>query len=183
MSFVDCPIEVITEGEYAGYVWTDIIRFTDASPVDSAGVCPAGALTDANEWYKYITDTTYEGDGSFKGAAIHYLDWDAHQEVDFLGFIKNGLLQSYYSEATGEQVYYMMNITWLGGAYGLEYSEETGDFVLPPTFAAREDKYYENLPDDEAGIAAQITPRAIQSMPKNIILNRDLKNIHVMMHK
>ena len=180
MSFVDCPIEVIIEGEYAGYVWTNEILFTDASPADSAGVYPAGALTNAQEWYTYLTDTTYKGDGSFKGAAIHYVDWDAQAEADYLGFIKDGILVDYYSEDV-EQVYYRMNITWMGGVCGLEYDSEKDDFVLPPTFAEREDKQYENLPEE--AISAQVTPRAIQSMPKNVMQNRNFQNIRVLMHK
>lgn len=145
-SFIDCPIEVIIEGQYAGYYWTNEVIFTNIYSPDSAGVCPEGELTDPEEWYTYLTDTTYKGDGSFKGAAIHYIDWDAKQEIDYLGFIKNGALGSY-----SNGFFYQMNITWLGGAYGLAV-DEAGELVEPHKFAERREKYYEQLPE---GVSAK----------------------------
>lgn len=179
ISYVDCPIEIITEGKYAGLVWTDMMLFSNASPADSAGVCPEGELTDAAEWHEYLfNDSTYEGNGSFKGAAIHYIDYDNKQAAEFLGFIKNGALQDYYT-ADGEFIYYALNITWMGGQYGLEVDEE-GEFVEPYKFAERKNMYYENLPEEEVAKKAIPLKRIENS---NIIRVRNLKDTKVLLNK
>lgn len=154
---IQAPVELVEyNGQYA--LWTNELIFSDASPADSAGVCPAGALTDAEEWYKYITDTLYKGDGSFKGAPIHYMDFDNKEYYYFQGFIKDGWLGEYY-DGEAYAYYYQMNITWLGGVYGLELNETEDDFAQPAVFAGREDKYYELLPENTVAPAA---------MPRNI---------------
>lgn len=175
MCFIDAPIEVIVEGDYAGYYWTNELVFEDLD-TDSAGVCPTGALTDVNEWVSYLFDSTYVGDGSFKGAAIHYIDWDNDEEVDYLGFIKEGWLGT-YSNGT----FYQMNITWMGGYLGLELNEDETDFAEPFAFAERTEQYYELLPERE------VSKKAIRNNVKvedAIKLNvRDIKDAKVFMHK
>ena len=162
---IETPIELVKGGQYDGALWTNEIVFTDASPADSAGVCPAGALTNAAEWLAYITDTTYKGDGSFKGAPVHYIDWDNKDYYYFQGFIKNGWLGEYYdSEIDSYLYYYQMNITWMNGVYGLELNETGDDFAEPATFAAREEKYYELIPIN--GVAPAAMPRKIKQSNK-----------------
>ena len=158
MSFIEAPIEVIVEGDYAGYYWTNELVFEDLE-VDSAGVVPTGALTDVNEWASYLFDSTYVGDGSLKGAAIHYIDWDNNDEVDFLGLIKNGFVGT-YSDGT----FYRMNITWLGGYLGLALNEEGTDFAEPYAFAERTEQYYELLPSQE-------------TVKKPLLLNKKTDNL------
>ena len=174
-AFVDCPIEVITEGDYAGYAWTNEIIFSNASPADSAGVCPEGALTDAAEWYKYLTDTLYEGDGSFKGAPIHYIDWDAQKEIDYLGFIKNGFLGDY-----SDGVFYKMNVTWMEGAYGLAV-DENNKLIEPAQFAPRHDQYYENLPESAVSKKPLVMLKKAEGLKRLNV--RNLKDSKVFMHK
>ena len=175
MSFIEAPIEVIVEGDYAGYYWTNELVFEDLE-VDSAGVVPTGALTDVNEWAAYLFDSTYVGDGSLKGAAIHYLDWDNNDEVDFLGLIKNGWLGTYR-----DGTFYQMNITWLGGYYGLAINEEGTDFVEPYTFAERSEQYYELLPEE----AAAKKPLILNKKTDNLkdIKVRSINPKNVFMHK
>ena len=162
---IETAVELVTEGEHKGALWTGDLVFTDASPADSAGVSPAGALTDAEEWYKYITDTTYEGNGSFKGTPVHYMDFDAKDYYYFQGFVKNGWIGEYYEDQT-PVYYYQMNITWFNneeGMYGLKMEQnEEGkwQFVEPATFTSRDEKYYEQLPEEAAAPAA--TPRNIK---------------------
>ena len=174
-AFVDCPIEVVTEGDYAGYAWTNEILFSNASPADSAGVCPEGALTDAAEWYKYLTDSLYEGDGSFKGAPIHYIDWDAQKEIDFLGFIKNGFLGDY-----SDGVFYKMNVTWMEGAYGLAV-DENDELIEPAQFAPRHDQYYENLPESAVSKKPHVMLKKAEGLKRPNV--RNLKDSKVFMHK
>jgi hypothetical protein len=175
MCFIDAPIEVIVEGDYAGYYWTNELVFEDLD-VDSAGVVPTGALTDVNEWYAYITDSTYEGDGSFKGAAIHYIDWENREEYDFLGFIKEGWLGT-YSNGT----FYQMNITWMGGYLGLAINEEGTDFVEPYTFAERYDEYYELIPENEVSKKdIRKNVKVADALKLNV---RNIKDAKVFMHK
>ena len=150
---IETPIELVKGGEYDGALWTNELIFSDASPADSAGVCPAGALTDAAEWYAYIMDSTYKGDGSFKGAPVHYIDFDNREYYYFQGFIKDGWLGEYYDGAA-YVYYYQMNLTWMGGVYGLALNAEGTDFADPATFAERETKYYELLPEQEVAPAA-----------------------------
>lgn len=175
MSFIDAPIEVIVEGEYAGYYWTNELVFEDLA-TDSAGVVPTGALTNVNEWAAYLFDSTYVGDGSFKGAAIHYLDWDNDDEVDFVGFIKNGWLGT-YSNGT----FYQMNVTWMGGYLGLEVNEEGTAFVEPYTFAERTEQYFELLPSQELA-KKPISLNKKANIRKSIKV-RDIKDAKVLMHK
>lgn len=175
MSFIDAPIEVIVEGDYAGYYWTNELVFEDLE-VDSAGVCPTGALTDVNEWASYLFDTTYVGDGSLKGAAIHYLDWDNNDEVDFLGLIKNGWLGT-YSNGT----FYQMNITWLGGYLGLALNEEETDFAEPYAFAERTEQYYELIPSEEAAKKPLLLNKKTDNLKDIKVRNLNPKN--VFMHK
>lgn len=174
-AFVDCPIEVVTEGDNAGYAWTNEILFSNASPADSAGVCPEGALTDAAEWYKYLTDSLYEGDGSFKGAPIHYIDWDAQKEIDFLGFIKNGFLGDY-----SDGVFYKMNVTWMEGAYGLAV-DENDELIEPAQFAPRHDQYYENLPERAVSKKPLVMLKKAEGLKRPNV--RNLKDSKVFMHK
>ena len=181
MSIFDAPIEVIIEGDYAGYYWTNELVFKDLA-ADSAGVCPTGALTNANEWYSYITDETNtltEADGSFKGAQVLYYDADNKKEYDFLGFIKNGFLGS-YSDGT----FYIMNITWFDnekGLYGLAWDEEAQDFAQPITFVDRRDVYYELLPEEEM---AKKDIRTAKKIENAIKLGRpNIKDAKVFMHK
>ena len=171
---IETPIELITTGEHAGALWTTDILFTDASPADSAGVCPAGALTDAEEWLKFITDTTYKGDGSFKGAPIHYVDFNNEEQVSFLGFIKNGWIGEYYYSAEEIYYYYQMNITWLGGAYGLVWDEAAKDFAQPAKFAERNDQFYQFIPSNDAAAPAKAA-RNIMRVNEKVVLNKDLK--------
>ena len=175
MTFIDAPIEVIVEGDYAGYYWTNELVFEDLD-TDSAGVCPTGALTDVNEWASYLFDSTYVGDGSFKGAAIHYIDWDNNDEVDYLGFIKNGWLGT-YSNGT----FYQMNITWMGGYLGLAINEEGTDFVEPYTFAERYDEYYELLPENE--VSKKDIRKNVKVMDALKLNVRNIKDAKVFMHK
>lgn len=175
MSFIDAPIEVIVEGDYKGYYWTNELVFEDLA-TDSAGVVPTGALTNVNEWAAYLFDSTYVGDGSLKGAAIHYIDWDNDDEVDFLGLIKNGWLGT-YSNGT----FYQMNITWLGGYLGLEVNEEGTAFVEPYAFAEREEEYFELLPSQEtAKKAIRNNVKVSDAIKLNV---RDIKDARVFMHK
>ena len=183
MSFIDAPIEVIIEGDYTGYYWTNELVFEDLA-TDSAGVVPTGALTDAAAWYAYITDTTRtvsEADGSFKGAAIHYIDWDNNDEVDYLGFIKNGWLGDY-----SDGMFYQMNITWFdnaNGAYGLlmEQNEEgKWQFVQPATFTDRKTTYYELLPEQEMVKKDIRTAKKIDNAVKFV---KNIQNAKVFMHE
>lgn len=169
-SEIETPIELVEyNGGYA--LWTNEIVFKDLA-ADSAGVCPAGALTNAEEWYAYITDSTYKGDGSFKGAPVHYVDFDNDDYYYFQGFIKNGWIGDYY-DGEVDYYYYQMNITWMDGVYGLEINEAGDDFAQPATFANREDKYYENMPSEVAAPVAM--PRSIKHS-NNKPLHRPVAN-------
>ena len=178
MSIFDAPIEVIIEGDYTGYYWTNELIFEDIA-IDSAGVCPTGALTDAAAWYAYWTDETEtltEADGSFKGAQVLYYDADNKKEYDFLGFIKNGFIGS-YSDGT----FYRMNITWMDGLYGLELNEDETEIAQPATFAPRHDKYYELLPEQEV---AKKDIRVAKKIENSIKFgNKNIKDAKVFMHK
>ena len=176
MSFFNAPIEVIAEGEYTGYYWTNTLVFKDLA-TDSAGVCPTGALTDAAEWHEYLYNETYTGDGSFKGASICYIDWDKEEieEYDFLGFIKNGAIGSY-----ADGTFYVMNITWLGGKFGLAI-DENGEFIQPYAFAERNDKHYELLPEEEVSKKPYRTTISAEDFKK--IETKVFSNTKVLMHK
>ena len=179
------PVAVIQEGDYAGYCYNPLVRFTDTLATTLEGVCPEGALTDADEWHEYLyNDSTYDGDGSFKGAPIHWWDWDddsGNSDVYFIGLIKNGILQGNTSLA-----YYKVNISWFDqpSIYGLKVAQDgegNWDFVTPYEFATRTDKYYEALPDAGAATSRKIQPLKINEqqqirMMKNLSSNKVFRN-------
>jgi len=155
IAVITCPVALITDGEYAGYYATWELNFNNSMPADSSGVCAEGSLTDAEEWGKYITDSTYKGDGSFKGTPIHYYDWDddsGENDYYFVGYIKNGWIGDYQNG-----FFYEMNINWFDldqGLYGLKMEQDpaTGmwGFVQPFTFTDVFSKYYTLLPQQSA---------------------------------
>ena len=172
LSIFSTPVEIILEGDYKGAYVTGEVLFTDMYPADSAGVCPAGKLTNAEEWAKYLFDTTYVGDGSFAGAPIHYVDWTTMQEQDFVGYILNGWMGEY-----SNGFFYQMNVRWLNGIYGLEVvqnAEGQYEFVEPFTFATYVDKYYELMPEKNV-VSPAFMPRKV-SNTENMSRILDRKN-------
>jgi hypothetical protein len=76
MVALEAPVAIIQEGASKGYYLQTDLTFDNMAPKDSMGVAEEGALTDAAEWGKFVTDSTYEGDGSFKGSNINYYNFD-----------------------------------------------------------------------------------------------------------
>lgn len=157
MAFIECPVAIIQEGSPDGtpgyYIGCDLM-FSDTLDLDWMGSNPAGSLTDPQAWGAYLFDSTYIGDGSFKGVPLHYLDWDNEQEVDFIGFIQDGWIGEY-----SNGLFYQMNITWFDmeyGYYGLKIEQnEAGkwQFVEPYEFADRTTKFYEQMPSHDEEVA------------------------------
>jgi hypothetical protein len=152
-SQIKAPVAIIQEGNWTGYYYMPELLFTDTIDATKEGACAPGSLTDAAEWHEYLfNDSTYEGDGTFKGFRVDYYDFDNEDNnLPFVGFIKNGWL---YGNTTA--VYYQMNITWFDmdeGLYGLKMEQnEEGkwQFVQPYEFTTRYDSYYELLPQSKA---------------------------------
>ena len=151
VAVVKCPTAIITEGQYAGQYATWELNFDNTLSADSSGVCEEGSLTDAAEWGKFITDSTYTGDGSFKGSPIHYYDWDdetGENDYYFVGYIKDGWIGDY-----SNGFFYDMNINWFDmeqGLYGLKMEQgEDGKwyFVQPFTFTDIIAKNYKLYPE------------------------------------
>ena len=148
MVALEAPVAIIQEGASKGaYLQTDL-TFDNLAPKDSMGVAEEGALTDAAEWGKFVTDSTYEGDGSFKGSNINYYNFDDNSDnLPFVGFIKNGWIGDY-----SNGLFYQMNITWFDlneGLYGLKMQpvEDSWEFVKPFEFTNFIEKYYEQMPE------------------------------------
>lgn len=174
-SQIKAPIAVIQEGNWTGYYYMPELLFTDTIDATKEGACAPGSLTDAAEWHEYLfNDSTYEGDGTFKGFRVDYYDFDNEDnDLPFVGFIKNGWL---YGNTTA--VYYQMNITWFDmeeGLYGLKM-EQNGEgkwqFVQPYEFTTRYDSYYELLPQSE--VKHKIQPLRITNQEQV----RKLKNLN-----
>ena len=170
---VQAPVAIIQEGDWKGYYYMPTLLFTDTIEATAEGACEPGALTDANAWGTWLTDSTYEGDNSLKGTTLDYLDFDAQKSLPCVGFIKDGILVGNSSAA-----YYRMNITWFNineGLYGLKMeSNEEGKFIAfvkPFEFTSRSDKYYELLPESSGN--HKIAPMKINN-PEQV---RMLKNL------
>ena len=155
---VKCPVALIQEGSPNGtpgyYVAADL-TFDNSAPADSMGVVAEGSLTNPDAWHSYLFDSTYVGDGSFKGVALHYVDFDVDDNsLDFVGFIKNGWIGEYTNG-----LFYQMNITWFDleeGIYGLKMEQNTEgkwQFVQPYTFTAFYTQYYEQMPEQEESMS------------------------------
>lgn len=148
-AIIKAPVAVIQEGEWAGYYYMPQLLFTDTIAETAEGACAPGSLTNAAEWHEWLfNDSTYEGDGTFKGTRLDYYDFDNEDnDLPFVGFIKDGWLYGSSSAA-----YYQMNITWFDleeGLYGLKMeqnAEGKWQFVQPYEFTTRYDEYYELLP-------------------------------------
>ncbi len=145
---IEAPVGVIQEGDWAGYYYMPELLFTDTLAPTAEGAIPAGSLTDAAEWHEYLyNDSTYDGDGSFKGAPIHFVDFDAEDQTSFIGFVKEGALL-----ITKAGAFYDMEITWFNmeeGMYGLKMEQGTDGkwhFVEPYEFTSRFDRTYQLLP-------------------------------------
>ena len=163
MAVVKTPVAIILEGDYAGAYITWELNFDHNCPSDSAGVGAEGSLTDPEEWYSYLFEEGYEGDGSFTGSALHYVDWDVDDNsLDFVGFIKDGWIGDY-----SNGFFYGMELTWFDletGIYGLQLEEnEEGkwQFVEPHVFSEWETDYYELMPEKEE---APAQPRRIMTL-------------------
>ena len=164
VAVVKTPVAIILEGDYAGAYITWELNFDHNCPADSAGVGAEGSLTDPEEWYSYLFEEGYEGDGSFTGSALHYVDWDVDDNsIDFVGFIKDGWIGDY-----SNGFFYGMDITWFdleSGIYGLQLEQnEEGkwQFVEPHVFSEWETNYYELLPAPEEEAPAM--PRRIMTL-------------------
>lgn len=172
---IPAPVAIIQEGQWKGYYYSpEMFVFADTIDATKEGACPAGALTDAEEWYKFLSDSTYKGDGSFKGAAIEYDDFDNEEGYLFQGFVKDGILVGNKSAA-----YYQMNVVWLGGAYGLAIDEE-GEPIEPAQFAPRTEYFYELLPEQNE-VSPMKTMRTIANKSRiNELQKRfaNTKNLH-----
>ena len=148
-SQIKAPVAIIQEGEWAGYYYMPQLLFTDSIAETAEGACAPGSLTNAAEWHEWLfNDSTYEGDGTFKGTRLDYYDFDNEDnDLPFVGFIKDGWLYGSSSAA-----YYQMNITWFDleeGLYGLKMeqnAEGKWQFVQPYEFTTRYDEYYELMP-------------------------------------
>lgn len=148
-SQIKAPVAIIQEGEWAGYYYMPQLLFTDTIAETAEGACAPGSLTNAAEWHEWLfNDSTYEGDGTFKGTRLDYYDFDNEDnDLPFVGFIKDGWLYGSSSAA-----YYQMNITWFDleeGLYGLKMeqnAEGKWQFVQPYEFTTRYDEYYELMP-------------------------------------
>lgn len=157
---IEVPVGVIQEGDWAGYYYMPTLLFTDTVAPTSEGATPAGALTDAAEWHEFLyNDSTYDGDGSFKGAPVHYYDFDNKESTDFIGFVKEGWMSN-----TKSGIFYEMGITWFDmeeGLYGLKMEQnEEGkwQFVQPYTFTDRFDMEYSLVPSNAASASHKKAP-------------------------
>lgn len=137
--------EIVSEGEYKGQWVFGQVLFSDTLPENEIGCLPESALpATAEEWYKWLTDSTYEIEDLFI-QSIDYIDFDAEEEAYYLGYIHNG-----WVEDSNEGFYYNMNIDWFDADYSYYYLKiaegEDGkwDFVKPYEYGDHAEKNYKN---------------------------------------
>ena len=155
MEIVDMPIYIIAAGEYAGYyVGSQSLYIVDPAkfnPNDTAyAYCaPAGKLGDAQKFYSYLTDeeSTVQYAECITGCELSAIDWDNQKGYYWFGLIGQGVVAGNY-----EEIYYKQNVNWFENRYGLAVveTEEGLDFKQPAEWGNLIEKYYENLPEQEA---------------------------------
>jgi hypothetical protein len=149
ITIVQVPVGIIQdECPEKGYYITSELNFDNSLPKDSAGVNPETYLgQDAEEWAKWLMDSTYYNDDIFV-QPIHIWDMDdesGENDLYYLGYIHNGWIGSY-----SNGFFYHMNIVWFDYNYSYYFlkvaENEAGewDFVSPYEFGDNIEKEYRN---------------------------------------
>ena len=181
MYIENVPVYIIAEGTYKGYyISFSTLQIVDPAiynPADTAFIycAPAGKQGDAQKFYTYLTDTTAAIDYAecFTGVEVDYADYDNQKAYYWQGLAGTGV---YGGDEW--QAYYMCNINWMGGVYGLALNEDETDVKQPAEWAPITEKYYEFLPASN-NVRGLGTPKRfvekndpMRNLPTNVLIHK-----------
>ena len=172
--YIPVPVIAAESGPYAQYNGQFIgnggmIEIIDATTYtdDSLFMAPSAKLVDAAQQYAYINGTSTEP--GITGSYVTYIDLDS-EDGDYYPY--DALLGKGLYLQDEDELYYVSNVGWSDGLFGLAVKPDYSGFVEPYQFANFKGYQYRNIPSESAAPAAKAPARRPAAQTGKAVSNK-----------